>query len=107
MKRFFSTQLLSIGLVAGILSLTGTSCDKTEFEQSQGVVSYFGDFDQGGCGWVILIDQDAYQGRNLPADFMVDDLPVSLTYKILENTPDCLQRTDVDGMIYIHEIQAL
>lgn len=105
MKR----QLLYVCLFLAFLlaAVMGTSCNKTDFEESNAVIAYYGDFDQGGCGWVIEIDLKAYQGRNLPDAFKSDQLPVKITYRILENLPDCLNRTDVDGMIYLHKVEPI
>lgn len=104
MKAFRSYIIPSILLGSILLS---PSCKKEEFENTLGTVAYYGDFDQGGCGWVIEIGTQAFQGQNLPAEYLEDQLNVELTYKPLQGTPDCVLNTDVNGKIYIHKIKAI
>lgn len=99
-----ATALSTLLLGCVVLS---PSCKKTEFDTNLGVVAYYGDFDQGGCGWVIEIGSQAFQGQNLPADYLVDQLSVEVTYRPLKGTPDCVLNTDVNGKIYIHKIKTI
>lgn len=103
--KTIKTAVLSSLLVGSVL--LSPSCKKTELETGLGTVAYYGDFDQGGCGWVIEIGTQAFQGQNIPADFLVDQLTVELTYRPLKGTPDCVLNTDVNGKIYVHKIEAI
>lgn len=104
MNTIKATVLSSILLGSILLS---PSCKKPELETGTGTVAYYGDFDQGGCGWVIEIGPQAFQGQNIPTDYLVDQLNVELTYRPLKGTPDCVLNTDVNGRIYVHKISAI
>lgn len=101
-KRLSSVLIATI--IAGVC-LTG--CDKEELLQTSGMVTYYGDFSAGGCGWVIEVGDGAYQAQNLPDAFLIDSLPIDLTYKILQEAPDCRNRNDVFGIIYIHKVEII
>ena len=96
-------SVLSAFLMGSVVFSPG--CKKSEFDTSLGTVAYYGDYDQGGCGWVIEIGTQAFEGQNIPADYLVDQLPVKLTYKPIQGTPDCVLNTDVNGKIYVHKIE--
>ena len=98
-------KVFLLGLI--IAGISFTSCEKTEFIENTGMVTYYGDFATGGCGWVIEIGTKAYQMQNIPDAYLVDSLPVQLTYRVLEGAPDCLNRTDVNGIIYVHKIETV
>lgn len=93
-----------LAFVAMLLAVSG--CKKEPFTVRTGYVVWSGDFVDGGCGWLISFHADLqYQPRNMPTDFEVDSLPVIVTYRDLKDRPDCLNRTDVDGQIYVHKIE--
>ena len=64
------------------------SCDKYDkpsWEKSQATVSYAGPIALDGCGWLIILpNNEVYKPENLPEEFMINDLEVMITYKILE-----------------------
>lgn len=94
-----------LALVITGISIAG--CDKEELLQATGMVVYYGDFASGGCGWVIEIGAEAFETQNLPDALLVDSLPVDITYKVLQNAPDCRNRTDVNGIIYVHKVETI
>ena len=101
----FSIRALAFtAFVAILIAISG--CKKDPFTVRTGYVVWTGEFVDGGCGWIISFQADLqYQPRNMPATFEVDSLLVKVTYKDLKNRPDCLNRSDVDGQIYIHKIE--
>ncbi len=103
-----SLTVRTLALVALFLVVfTTIGCKKEDFTERTGFVVWTGEFVDGGCGWLISFHTDLnYQPWNLPDSYKVDSLPVTITYKDLEKRPDCLNRTDVDGQIYIHKIES-
>ncbi len=97
-------NLALVTLITMMIAITG--CKKEPFTVRTGYVVWSGDFIDGGCGWLINFHADLqYQPRNMPESFEVDSLPVIVTYRDLKNRPDCLNRSDVDGQIYVHKIE--
>jgi hypothetical protein len=102
----FSLRNLAFLAFASLL-LVPSGCTKEPFSVSTGYVVWTGEFIDGGCGWLISFPPDIqYQPRNMPDAYLVDSLPVVVTYRDLKNRPDCLNRTDVDGQIYVHKIES-
>ncbi len=101
---FSLKQLVPLALL--ITALFSSGCQKDSFTTRTGYVVWSGEFIDGGCGWLLSFAPDLqYQPRNLPDGYKIDSLLVEVTYKDLKNRPDCLNRTDVDGQIYIHKIE--
>jgi hypothetical protein len=97
----------NITLLAVFMILFATTgCKKENFSERVGFVVWSGEYIDGGCGWLISFHTDLqYQPWNLPDALKVDSVPVRVIYKDLKKRPDCLNRTDVDGQIYIHKIE--
>lgn len=94
-------------LVATALVFGNAGCKKENFTVDTGFVIWTGEFIDGGCGWTVSFHPDLYyQPWNLPDSYKVDSLPVVVTYKDLKKRPDCMNRTDIDGQIYIHKIES-
>jgi len=70
-----------------------SSCDKDDepiWKKSPATVSYSGPIAVDGCGWLIILpNNEVYKPENLPEEFMINDLEVDITYKILEETFRC------------------
>jgi hypothetical protein len=98
-------NLASLAIASMLLVSSG--CKKEPFLVDTGYVVWTGEFIDGGCGWLVSFPPDIqYQPRNMPDSYLVDSLPVVVTYRDLKNRPDCLNRTDVDGQIYVHKIES-
>ncbi len=101
---FMIKNLALVTLVTMLIAITG--CKKDPFVVRTGYVVWSGEFIDGGCGWLINFNPDLqYQPRNMPENFEVDSLLVVVTYRDLKDRPDCLNRSDVDGQIYVHKIE--
>lgn len=95
-------------LIAACL-LTGTvlysGCKKAEFEKGVAVITYSGDFVDGGCGWVLQFGSQEYEPQNLPDTFKQEGMVVNITYKVLDESPACRNLVEVRGVMYIHKIE--
>ena len=104
MSAVLRNLLLALGIA---LLLANTGCKKENFTERTGFVVWTGEFIDGGCGWIVSFHTDInYQPWNLPDQYKVDSMPVVVTYKDMKKRPDCLNRTDIDGQIYIHKIES-
>jgi hypothetical protein len=69
------------------------SCDKDnepEWLTSKAKITYTGLIAVDGCGWMITLPNNKiYKPEDLPEEFMINDLEVMITYKILKETYRC------------------
>lgn len=101
-------QILVSTILAIALLINYSSCSKENFRTDVMYSHYSGDFDKGGCGWVLEVDTlNYFEYVNLPAQYEVEGLPLEVTYKIFQDTPDCTNSQFVKGKIYVHKVTQL
>lgn len=96
MKKFIvfgATTLLSAVLFS--------ACKKDKYLIADAIVKNI----NGDCGYVIYLDFNAFQPRNLPDSFMVDSLPVTISYKLLDQVPECYGDLPVKDIMHIRTIE--
>ena len=81
-----------------------TSCIKDEYVQKEGYVIYTDTYDNGGCGFVIQFPEIALQPQNLPSEYEIDSLHITINYERIQNVPYCSHASNIEGVIYIHKI---
>ncbi|GIV33604.1 MAG: hypothetical protein KatS3mg031_1139 [Chitinophagales bacterium] len=92
----FCKSVLLFVLLAG--------CSDDALPEAQGLVVYTGSFASGGCEWIIVIHNEAYEPRNLPVQFQTDSMQVMLTYRIWSRDVSCPNAGKYAGIIHIHQI---
>lgn len=90
--------------------LLSLGCKKERFDVTIAFVVNTGEFNDGGCSWMIqipVIPPQLLEPVNLPPSYEVDGLPIRLDYKLLDNTPVCTTLPEVEGQINIHKIEVI
>ncbi|MDX2001112.1 MAG: hypothetical protein SFW35_01675 [Chitinophagales bacterium] len=83
------------------------SCSKEEFVDGVFTIHYSGDWDKGGCGWVLQQDTlHWYEPLNLPDQYKQENLELDVVYRQLEETPAC-SNNKIQGILYLHKIKEL
>lgn len=90
MDSFFSFKkgilVLTIGLITFLISCKPENNNDTYY---YGTVIWSGNFEVDGCGWLISMQDSIYKPTNLPSEYQIDNLEVSMIYKLLETTFYC------------------
>ena len=96
-------QLLSIVLLITV----SQSCSKESIENSAAIVRQEADFEDGGCSWVLEINFQRYQARNLGDEFKIKNLPVYIYYVRLNEKAECPVPNNYGGIINISRIEQI
>lgn len=94
-KAKFSTLLIVI------IVLFFSSCKKDNYITADALIKNI----NGDCGYVIYVDFNAFQPRNLPDSMKVDSLPVTISYKLLDETPECFGDLPVKDIMHLQTIK--
>lgn len=76
-------------LLISIFIIIASCSSDSEFDKNTGTIYDSGNPALDGCGWLVTIGSKNYKPVNLPVEFEVDGLEVTLTYKTLKEKGDC------------------
>ncbi len=88
-------------IATALLMLLVSSCKKDKYVVADAIIKNI----NGDCGYVIYLDFNAFQPRNLPDSLFIDSLPVTISYKLLDQTPECFGDLPVKDMMHIRTIE--
>lgn len=99
MKKYFVLLCASM-----ILMIVASSCNKNKFLKSENakIIDI-----QGDCRFVIQVDFDLFQPRNLPDTLQIDGQLVSITYKLLDRGPQCFGTLPVRDVMHLQTIKRI
>lgn len=97
MLQKFKFSFLPILLMLFILS----ACKKDEYITADALIKNI----NGDCGFVVYVDFNAFQPRNLPDSMKVDSLTVTIAYKLLDETPECFGDLPVKDIMHLQTIK--
>ncbi len=103
--RGLAAWVLSFFLLGIIVFHTG--CSKDELLTATEGVFYTGTFSNGGCEWIIRLGNQQFQPQNLPLEFQIDGLDVSVTYRLVRSKADCPNPQNYSGLIHLHKIRQI
>jgi hypothetical protein len=78
-----------------------SACKKDKYIKADAIIKNI----NGDCGYVVYLDFNAFQPRNLPDSLFIDSLPVTITYKLLDIVPECYGDFPVKDVMQIQTIQ--
>lgn len=78
--------LLLTGLIVYFISCKPENNNDTYYFAT---VVWSGDIQVDGCGWLINMQDSTYKPTNLPSEYQIDNLEVSMIYKLLETSFYC------------------
>jgi len=93
------TILFSIAIA--LFMLLVSSCKKDKYVVADAIIKNI----NGDCGYVIYLDFNAFQPRNLPDSLFIDSLPVTISYKLLDQIPECFGDLPVKDMMHLRTIK--
>ena len=94
------------GAAICLLLVQGFGCKKEDFKVDVITMHYSGDFVNGGCGWILMKDSlNAFQAANLQDSYKVEGQKYTITYKVLEQSPDCTNSLIVKDVVYLHKVE--
>lgn len=77
-------------IILGLVFLFLVSCNSDdELEITKATIIDSGNPALDGCGWLVRTPSEDYKPVNLPVEFEVDGLTVTVTYMILKEKGDC------------------
>ncbi len=82
-------KLIGVGWLMIILLWTACAEEEKPLLETHALVRNLGNTAQGGCGWAIQIGNQFYKADQLPDQFLVDDLPVSIQYNLQDGLYQC------------------
>lgn len=90
---------------ASFIAISG--CSKDELLVADATVVDTGPFATGGCELAILTNTGYYEPHNLPADpqFRSDGAKIRITYRVLQNTADCPNAQNFQGLIHLNRVE--
>ena len=97
-------QIVSLIFFCVVLLYAG-SCNKDPYTVADVTVIDTGASNTGGCGWVIEVDSTHwYQAVNLPSQYQQQGLQLMITYRQVQNTPNCTNSLYIKGVIDLIKI---
>lgn len=90
-------------LAASLVAVSG--CSKDELDVVDATVVDTGPFATGGCELAILTNTGYYEPHNLPAQFQSDGLKIRITYRVLQNTANCPNAQNFQGLIHLNRVE--
>jgi hypothetical protein len=94
-------KIIVLAVAAALAALLFSACNKDKYLIADALVKNI----NGDCGYVIYLDFNAFQPRNLPDSLMIDSLPVTISYKLLDQVPECYGDLPVKDMMHIRTIE--
>ena len=105
LKRLMAGGAVALLLLPSLL-LISPGCAKETLSVATVIPHYSGATDSSGCGWVLELDSvHWYQAQNMPSQYLVEGVPIIVTYRVLQNTPDC-SSLYAKGIIYIAKVKS-
>jgi len=97
---FQKIKFSAVFIISAIVVLFA-SCKKEKYITTDALIKNI----NGDCGYVVYVDFNAFQPRNLPDSMKVDSLPVTISYKLLDETPECFGDLPVKNIMHLQTIK--
>lgn len=93
-----------------LLILASTGCKKSDrvtAEDVPAIITYTGNIETDGCGFLVKINASgtSYHADNLPVDYQKNNLPVAISYHLLDTKFSCGLQSNNIAVIQIDAIR--